>query len=324
MMIGRGLMCAWLAAITLFSSPIVSAETWPSKPIRLIVPFAPGGGTDILARLIVPKLSTALGTQIVVENKPGAASITGTQMVARATPDGYTLVMVDSTFMINPGLRNDLPYDSLKDLAPVIHLATGPVILVAHPSLAANTVRELIAQAKAHPGALFYGSGGNGASTHLAGALFNLAAGTDITHVPYKGTGEALGAVLANQVPLTFTGISSARPGVEAGKLKALAVTGSARNSALPNVPTFDEAGLRGVDSSTHWQLLTTAGTPQAVVMRLNTEINKILFDPEVQKRVVGLGYITAGGTPDELGTLINAEVKKWTKVIQAAHISIQ
>jgi tripartite-type tricarboxylate transporter receptor subunit TctC len=245
-------------------------------------------------------------------------------MVAHANPDGYALLMVDSTFLINPGLRNDLPYNSLKDFAPVIHLATGPVILIAHPSLKANTVSELIALAKAHPGSLFFGSGGNGASTHLAGALFNLAAETDITHVPYKGTGEALGAVLANQVPLTFTGISSARPGVMAGQLKALALTGNARNAAMPNVPTFDEAGLHGVDSSTHWQMLTTAGTPRAVVLRLNTEINKILADPEIQRRVAGLGYITAGGTPEDLGSLIQSEVAKWTKVIQAAHISIQ
>lgn len=319
-----GLMGAWLAALLLVFAPAVSAQDWPVKPIRLIVPFAPGGGTDILARLMVPKLSALLGQQIIVENRPGAASIIGTQMVAQAAPDGYTLMMVDSSFIINPGLRPDLPYDTLKDLAPVIHLATGPVILVAHPSLAAKTVRELIAQAKAQPNSLFYGSGGNGASTHLAGELFNLAAGTKISHVPYKGTGEAFAAVLANQVPLTFTGISSARPAVESGKLRALAVTGASRNPALPDVPTFDEAGLAGVDSSTHWQMLAPAGTPRSVVMRLNTEVNKVLKDPEIEQRVVGLGYVVAGGTPDELAALNKEEVAKWTKVIQAAHISIQ
>jgi tripartite-type tricarboxylate transporter receptor subunit TctC len=320
----RGVISAWLATVLLVFAPIVSAQDWPTKPIRLIVPFAPGGGTDILARLLVPKLVAALGQQIIVENRPGAASIIGTQMVAQAAPDGYTLLMVDSTFMINPGLRSQLPYNSLKDFAPVIHLAAGPVILVAHPSLAAKNVRELIAQAKAQPNSLFYGSGGNGSSTHLAGELFNLAAGTRISHVPYKGTGEALAAVMANQVPLTFTGISSARPAVNSGKLRALAVTGGKRNEAMPDVPTFDEAGLPGVDSSTHWQMLAPAGTPRNVVTRLNAEINKVLKDREIEQRVLDLGYVVAGGSPDELAALNTEEIAKWTKVIQAAHISVE
>lgn len=300
------------------------AQEWPARPIRLIVPFAPGGGTDILARLIAPKLAESLGQQIVVDNKPGAASIIGTQMAAKADPDGYTALMVDSSFIINPGLRKDLPYDSLKDLTPVVHLATGPVILVAHPSLPANTVGELIAQAKAEPDRLFYGSGGNGASTHLAGELFNLAAGTKIAHVPYKGSGESFAAVLANQVPLTFAGISSARPAIDAGKLKALAVTGTARNPAVPDVPTFDEAGLAGVDSSTHWQMLVPAGTPPEAIARLNTEINKVMQDPEIRERVAGLGYVPAGGSPQDLAALNDKEIAKWTKVIQAAGISIE
>jgi len=320
----RGFIVACLGASLLAFAGASPAQDWPAKPIRLIVPFAPGGGTDILARLMAPKLSAALGQQLVIENKPGAASIIGTQMVAQAAPDGYTLLMVDSSFIINPGLRTDLPYDSLKDLAPVVHLATGPVILVAHPSLKADTVRELVDQAKAAPGTLFYGSGGNGASTHLAGELFNLAAGTRISHVPYKGTGEAFAAVLANQVPLTFAGISSARPALEAGKLKALALTGQERNPAVPDVPTFDEAGLPGVDSSTHWQMLAPAGTPREAIQRLNTEINKVLKDPGIAERVAGLGYVPAGGTPEDLSRLDVEEIAKWRKVIQAANISIQ
>jgi len=320
----RGFIAACLGAMLLAFACAAPAQEWPAKPIRLIVPFAPGGGTDILARLMAPKLSAALGQQLVIENKPGAASIIGTQMVAQAAADGYTLLMVDSSFIINPGLRSDLPYDTLKDLAPVAHLATGPVILVAHPSLKANTVRELIDQAKAAPGSLFYGSGGNGASTHLAGELFNLAAGTQISHVPYKGSGESFAAVLANQVPLTFAGISSARPALDAGKLKALALTGKERNPAVPNVPTFDEAGLPGVDSSTHWQLLAPAGTPPAVIQRLNTEVAKVLKDPEIAERVAGLGYVPAGGTPEDLARLDVDEIAKWRKVIKAANISIQ
>jgi tripartite-type tricarboxylate transporter receptor subunit TctC len=182
---------ALLVAVGAMSASLVMAQDWPVKPIRVIIPFAPGGGTDILARLIGPKLGDALHQQIVIDNKPGAGSILGTQLAAQAPPDGYTFLMVDSAFMINPGLRPNLPYNSLKDLEPVIHLATAPVILVAHPSLKANTVRELIDDAKARPGALFYGSGGNGASTHLAGELFNLAAGTSISHIPYRRTSRA-------------------------------------------------------------------------------------------------------------------------------------
>jgi tripartite-type tricarboxylate transporter receptor subunit TctC len=324
MRLARWLTAALIAGVGAMTASMAAAQEWPARPIRVIIPFAPGGGTDILARLIAPKLGEALHTQIVIENKPGAASILGTQLVVQAPPDGYTFLMVDSSFIINPGLRSSLPYNSLKDLDPVIHLATGPVILVAHPSLKDNTVRELIDDAKAHPGNLFYGSGGNGASTHLAGELFNLAAGTQLSHVPFKGTGEAFSAVMANHVPLTFTGISSAKPAVEAGKLKAIAVTGDKRNEALPNVPTFQESGLSGVDSSTHWQMLAPAQTPKSVVLRMNAEINKILKDPEIDRRIAGLGYEPAGGTPQELDALNRTEIAKWTKVIQAAHITIQ
>lgn len=320
--IARWLKAAILASLCTAVAPAISQD-WPTRPIRVVVPFAPGGGTDILARLIAPRLGEALGKQLIIENKPGAASVLGTQFVYQAAPDGYTFAMIDSSFIINPGLRS-LPYDSLKGFEPVIHLATGPVILVAHPSLKDNTVRDLIADAKARPGALFYGSGGNGASTHLAGELFNLAAGTKITHVPYKGTGEAFAAVLANQVPLTFTGISSAKPAVETGKLKALAVTGDKRNEALPDVPTFQEAGLPGVDSSTHWQMLAPAHTPAAIVQRMNAEVNKILRDPEIRKKIAALGYDAAGGTPEDLAALNRDEIAKWTEVIKTSHISIQ
>jgi tripartite-type tricarboxylate transporter receptor subunit TctC len=324
MRIGRWFGAGVLAAAAIVVAPVTSAQDWPVRPIRIIVPFAPGGGTDILARLSAPKLSDALHKQVLIENKPGAATILGTQLVVQAPPDGYTFLMVDSTFMINPGLRPDLPYNSLKDLEPVVHLATAPVILVANPALKANAVKELIAEAKTRPGELFYGSGGNGASTHLAGELFNIAAGTKVTHVPFKGTGEAFSAVLANQVPLTFTGISSAKPAVETGRLKALAVTGDKRNDALPDVPTFSEAGLPGVDSSTHWQVLAPANTPRGIVLRLNSEINKVLKDPEILKRIAGLGYQPAGGTPEDLGALIKLETAKWADVIKTAHISIQ
>jgi tripartite-type tricarboxylate transporter receptor subunit TctC len=216
----------------------------------LVIPFAPGGGTDILARVIAPKLSEVLGQQVVVENKPGASSIIGSQIVVQAAPDGYTLMMVDSSIYVNPGLRTSLPYNTLKDLTPIVHMAVAPVILVVHPSVPAQTLAELIALGKAKPESLLYGSGGNGSSPHMAGELFNIASGVPITHVPYKGTGEALSSVLAGQVPLTYSGISSVRQAVEAGRLRALALTGTKRNAALPNVPTFAESGLPSVDAS--------------------------------------------------------------------------
>lgn len=311
--------CVLLGSII---SGSAAAQAWPTKSIRIVIPFAPGGGTDILVRIMVPKLTEILGQPVVVDNKPGGSSIIGTQMVAQATPDGYTLLAVDSSIVVNPGLRK-LPYDTEKDFKPVIHLASGPVILVAHPSLPANNLQELIKLAKDKPGSLFYGSGGNGASTHLAGELFNLVAGVNIAHAPYKGTGEALSAVMAGTVPLTFTGISSARAPMEAGRLKALAITGSERNPAVPNVPTFAQAGLAGVDSSSQWTLLGPAGLPADVTKKLNDAFNQAMKDPAIQKRVAELGYTVAGGTADQSGKLIASEIAKWKKIITAAKINI-
>jgi len=316
----------WLvsALVLIFSAfgLSASAQTWPTKPIRIVIPFAPGGGTDILVRIMVPKLTEILGQPVVVDNKPGGSSIIGTQLVAQAAPDGYTLLAVDSSIVVNPGLRK-LPYETEKDLVPIIHLASGPVILVAHPSLPANNLKELIALAKQKPGSLFYGSGGNGASTHLAGELFNMVAGVNIAHVPYKGTGEALSAVMAGTVPLTFTGISSARAPIEAGRLKALAITGSARNAAVPNVPTFDQAGLAGVDSSSQWTVLGPTGMPADVIKKINEAFNQAMKDPAIQKRVDDLGYTVAGGSPVQARKLISDEIAKWKKIISAANINI-
>lgn len=309
-----------LLAFCAFCAGAAQAQ-WPTRPVRLIIPFAPGGGTDILARIIAPRLSDLLGQQVVVENKPGASSIIGSQIVAQAPPDGYTVMMVDSSILVNPGLRNDLPYDTLKDFTPVIHLAEGPVILVVNAAVPARTLGELVALAREKPGTLFYGSGGNGASTHLAGELFNIAAGVKIAHVPYKGTGEALAAVVAGQVPMTFTGISSARPSVEAGRLRALALTGNQRSPAMPEVPTFDQAGVRGVDASSHWGMLGPARMDPEAVTRLNGAINQVLAEPAVRERVVALGYNVAGGPPKAYAELLAGEIAKWREVILKAGI---
>ncbi|MEI8402847.1 MAG: tripartite tricarboxylate transporter substrate binding protein [Alcaligenaceae bacterium] len=310
-----------LAALLLFSATFAQAQTWPARSLRLVIPFAPGGGTDILARVIAPKLSEVLGQQVVVENKPGASSIIGSQIVAQAAPDGYTLMMVDSSIYVNPGLRTELPYNTMKDFTPIVHMAVAPVILVVHPSVPAQTLAELIAVGKAKPESLLYGSGGNGSSPHMAGELFNIASGVPITHVPYKGTGEALSAVLAGQVPLTYSGISSVRQAVEAGRLRALALTGAQRNGALPNVPTFAESGLPTVDCSSHWGLLGPAGMPPEVVAKLNAAVNQVLVDPAIKERITALGYDVAGGAPAAYTKLLETEIEKWRKVIKTAGI---
>ena len=312
---------AGLALLLLFSTALTQAQNWPTRSIRLVIPFAPGGGTDILARVIAPKLSEVLGQQVVVENKPGASSIIGSQIVVQAAPDGYTVMMVDSSIYVNPGLRTELPYNTMKDLTPVVHMAVAPVILVVHPSVQAQTLAELIALGKAKPESLLYGSGGNGSSPHMAGELFNIASGVPITHVPYKGTGEALSAVLAGQVPLTYSGISSVRQAVEAGRLRALALTGAQRNAAWPNVPTFAESGLPSVDCSSHWGLLGPAGMAPDVVAKFNTAVNQVLADVAIKERIAALGYDVAGGPPEAYTKLLNTEIEKWRQVIKTAGI---
>jgi tripartite-type tricarboxylate transporter receptor subunit TctC len=309
------------ASAVLATSP-ASAQPWPTKPVRIVVPFAPGGGTDILMRVLAPQLSTALGQQVVIENKPGASSIIGTEQVTKSAPDGYTLLAVDTSFMVNPSLRK-LPYDSEKDLVPVIHLASAPVILVLHPTTPAKSVSELVALAKSKPGGLSYASGGNGASTHLAGEQFKMVAGIDIVHIPYKGTGPAMADVVAGQVPMIFAGISSARQYVDNGRLLGLAVTSAKRNPAMPAVPTFAEVGLPGVDSGTEWGLLAPAGTSREVVMKVNAESNKVLQMPEIKSRVIELGFDVAGGTPEAYATVIRNDTAKWGKVVKQAGIKV-
>ncbi len=299
------------------------AQSWPTKPIRVVVPFAPGGGTDILARVLAPRLSELLGQPIVIDNKPGASSIIGSQIVAQAPADGYTLLMVDSSILVNPGLRSNLPYDTLKAFTPISHLAVGPVILVVNPAVPAQNLSELVKLAKAKPGELFYGSGGNGASTHLAGELFKMAANINIGHAPFKGTGEAMAAVMGGQVPMTFTGISSAKQPVEGGRLRALALTGERRHPAMPNVPTFAEAGLKGVDASSHWGLLGPANLPAAIVNQLSAAVNKVLAESAIQERVAGLGFDVKGGLPSDHVKLMEVEIEKWRKLIQTAGIKV-
>jgi tripartite-type tricarboxylate transporter receptor subunit TctC len=312
-----------VALLALILAAPASAETWPARPIRLMVPFAPGGGTDILARTIAPQLQGRLGQPLVIENKPGAGSTIGSDIVAKAPADGYTLLMVDTSFTVNPSLYAKLPYDSEKDFAPVALLAGAPVILLVHPSVPAQSVAELVALAKAKPGQLYYASGGNGASTHLGGELLKLVAGIDVVHVPYKGTGPAVTDLLGGQVQMMFTGISSGKQHVASGALRALAVTGAQRNKAMPEVPTFAESGLAGVDAGTYWALLAPAGTPAEIVERLNRELDAVLHLPELRGRAEELGYDVLGGPPARLADNLRSETAKWAEVVHRAGIKL-
>ncbi len=272
------------------------------------MPYAPGGGTDNLARLIAPKLSESLGQQVVIENRPGASGNIGYELAAKAAPDGYTLTMVDTSYMTNPSLFAKLPIDFDKDLIPLSLLASGPVILVVHPSLPATSIKELIALAKAQPGKLNFASGGNGSSTHLGGELFKLVAGVDILHVPYKGTGAAVNDLLAGQGTIMFAGISQARGAVEGGKLRGLAVTGTTRAPAI--------------DSSTLWGTMAPAALPRELAQRLNAELVKAVRAPDLKDRLVDLGYTPIGSTSEEFGKILRSETEKWAGVIKRAGIT--
>ena len=299
------------------------AQSYPTRAVRLVVPFGAGGGTDNLARIIEPLVSKGLGQPLVIENRPGGGSVIGMDAVAKAAPDGYTLVMTDTSIAVNPSLK-PLPYDSIKDFEPVSLLATAPVILVAHPSLPAKTLQEFVALAKREPGKLNYASGGIGASTHLGGELLKFVAGIDVAHVPYKGTGPAMNDLIGGHVQVMFSGISSARPHMDAGKLRALAVTGEARNAATPDVPTFAEAGLPGVTASTYWGILAPKGTPKEIVERVSAEFARAVREPDVVARIAQLGYLPIAGGPSDYAANIKAEIEKWAPVVKNANIKAE
>jgi tripartite-type tricarboxylate transporter receptor subunit TctC len=313
-----------LFALLLALAPFAAAaDTYPSKPIRVIVPFAPGGGTDNLVRLISGDLATSLGQQIVVDNRPGGASMIGTDMVAKAAPDGYTVLVSDSSFLVNPGLQKSIQYDTLRDFTGVTMLAAAPVILVTHPSVPAKNLQELLALAKQKPGSLNYASGGTGASTHLAGELLKLVAGVDIVHVPYKGTGPAMIDLLGGVVHMQFAGISSARPHLDAKKLNAIAVTGKGRNAGVPDVPTFAEAGLEGVEADSYWGVYVPAKTPADVVSKLNEVFVKAIRNPAFADRLAQLGYVPIGNGAAEHTAQMKQMIADWAEVIRKAKIQV-
>ena len=295
----------------------VFAQTYPVKPVRLVVPVGPGGGTDILGRAIAQRLGDALGQLVIVENRGGAAGNIGTELVAKAAPDGYTLVIVNTSFAVNPSLYRNMPFDTVRDLTPIAHLTVSPLLLVAHPSLPVKSARELIALAKARPGELNFASSGSGQSNHLAGELFNTMAQVKMVHVPYRGGGAVLTELLGGHVTLFFGGIISTLPHAKAGKLRPLGVTSLKRTRAIPEVPTIAEAALPGFEAVGWYGILGPASLPAPIVGRLSAEIMKIVQTPEMQERIVKDGSDPVGSTPGQFVAFIRNEMAKWGKVVR-------
>jgi len=304
-------------AVFAFAQP-APAQSFPAKPIRIVVPFPPGGSTDLLARRLGEKLAVALGQPVVVENKPGQAGSIGAAELARAAPDGYTIGGgTISSHAINATLYPKLPYDPVKDFAPITMLATLPNMLIVHPSVNVASVRELVELLKANPNKYSFGSAGNGTSQHISGELFKIMTGTQMQHIPYKGSGPMIPDLLAGTIQLSFENITTAYPQVKGGKLKALAVTSSKRSFVAPEVPTMAEAGLAGYDISSWQAMYAPAGTPRDIVARLHAETVKALRSPENQKKLSDLGLDAGGMSPEELAALMRADIPRLGKVVR-------
>ena len=314
------LFAALLACTTL--SCAHAADPYPTKPIRLITPAPPGGATDIMARSLAQKLAEALGQQVVVDNRGGGGTLIATQLTARAVADGHTLLLANAAFGTNPALVKDLPYDTLRDFAPVTLVADSPLVFVAHPSLNVGNIKELIAAAKARPGQINYGSSTPGTGGHLSVEMLKWMAGIDLMHIPYKGAGPAVTALLAGEVPLMCTSPLPTLPHIKSGKLKALAMTGRTRSRALPEVPTVAESGLTGFQSSLWYALMAPAGTPTAVMQRLNYETTRIVRLPAVSEQLLAQGADPIGNSPQELATFLRADIERWKKLVREAKIS--
>lgn len=314
-------MRALLATLSVaFALHAYGQDAWPTRPVRMILPFPPGGGTDILGRLIAERLSAGIGQPVVTENRGGAGGNVGAEAAARSAPDGYTIVLVAPSLAISPTLYSKINYDPVKDFAPISLVATVPNVMVTQPSLPGQ-LQEFIAFVKAKPGALNFGSGGAGTSNHLAGELFNIVTGARLVHVPYKGVNLAMQDVLAGNVHLVFIGIPAAAPHIKAGKLRALAIVAPQRSTALPDVPTVAEAGLKDFEVTTWYGILAPAGTPQSVVKRLNAELVKVMHAPEMKEKLTATGTEPLTSTPEEFAAYIKREIAKWGDVIRKAGV---
>jgi tripartite-type tricarboxylate transporter receptor subunit TctC len=300
------------------------AQTYPTKPVRIVVPYAAGGNTDFTARAIAERMSPVLKQQVIVENRPGGATNIGSELVARAAPDGYTLLMGGASNAINMSLFRKLPYDTLRDFDPIVLCVQGANVLVVHPSVPARNLKELIALAKAQPGKLNFGSSGLGSSNHMAGELLKIMAGINIVHVPYKGNAPAITDLLGGHVEMAFSGVPALVPHIQSGRLRAIAIGSLKRFPALPQVPTFDESGLKGYEATTWFGLMAPAKTPKEIVSRWNSEVDRILKSAELRERFINDGLEPMGGSPETFAKFIRAEIDKYARVIKAAHVPQQ
>jgi tripartite-type tricarboxylate transporter receptor subunit TctC len=321
-----GIAAALLAQTAAAQGPSASSgQAYPSKPIRLIVPFAAGGGNDNVARLVGKRLADGLGQPVIVDNRPGAGGVVGAELAARAAPDGYTLFLGGvGSHAINPNLIKDLPYDPVRDFAPVELLAQAPLVLVVHPSVPARDIAEFIAYARNNPGKLNFASNGNGSSSQLAAVMFDSMAGVDMVHVPYKGLSPALADLLSGQVQVMFSSVVAILPHIKAGKLRGLAVTGAKRLPSLPDLPTIAESGFPGYEASSWYGILAPAGTPPDIVARLNAELSKALEQPEVKTSLRAEGAEPVGGSPEQFAAHIRSEKERLGKLIRDANIRLE
>ena len=319
--LAKSLIAAALCAASLGA---VHAQSYPNKPVKLIVPFAPGGFTDVVARILGQRLSTAMGQQFVIENKAGAGSIIGTDFVAKSAPDGYTLVMISTTHVISPWIYKTVPYDPLKSFVAVTKLVDSPYVLLVNPKVAARNVQEFVALAKAAPNTIHYASSGNGSSQHLMGGLFVSMAGAPLKHVPYKGSGAAANDLVAGIVESSFAGVPNALAQVPQGRLKALAVTTAKRIPQLPDVPTLQEAGVPGYEASVWLALLAPAGTPRDIVNKLNSEIGKLMSSPDTRKALYDAGVEVSPSTPEAMTEYMAQEMVRWGKVVKETGIKLE
>ncbi len=311
--------------VLLANIPNGAAQGYPNRPVRLVVPAAPGGAIDVVGRMVTPKMSELLGQNIVVDNRTGANNIIGTEIVAHAPADGYVLLITAGAHTINPSVYRKLPYDAIRDFSPIIRLAdSNGGVLVVHPSFPARSVKELIDLAKAQPGKIVYGSAGIGNAQHLQGALFNVMAGVELTHIPYKGAGPAITDLLGGQIPVMFGPSAAVIPLVKSGRLRALGMAGLKRAPELPDVPTLDEAGLKGYEVTGWMGMYAPARTPQTIIVQLNKVLNAVISAAEIKARLAGINYDPVGGTPEAFGSFLKADIAKMAKIVKAAHIEPQ
>jgi tripartite-type tricarboxylate transporter receptor subunit TctC len=310
-----------VTAVACVSAGTAQAQAYPAKPVRIVVPFAPGGGTDVIARHLAAGMTESLKRQVIVDNRAGANAIVGTEFVARAPADGYTLLFVSSPHSVNPSMYAKLPYDTLRDFAPVSMVASSPYFLVTHPSLPVRNVKELVALARKQPDQILYGSGGSGSSAHLTAELFNQMAGVKLREIPFKGAGPALIGTLTGEVALVFGNALTVKPHIESGRLRALGIASAKRSASAPDLPTISEAGVPGFRSEAVLGLLAPARTPRAIIDALNAEAHKVMRQPESVEAMRRMAVDIVLSTPEEFGSLIESEMQRWSKVVRALNL---